>query len=156
MNNDAPIIETVPIAEPVKEIKRRHRTPTPKQIRALQLINQGYSKRKAMLEAGYSKATANGKTHLVTRSRAAMEVFESMKGALSSSKLNGEYMARKFEKWLEAQKDDKDDYKTQIAAFKEFKDIVKPAETESGLKRKITFEEFVGDSGETENENKLP
>ena len=152
MDNDAPIIDGVIVPEPVREIKRRHRTPTPKQIKALQLINQGYSKRKAMLEAGYAKSTANCKTHLVTRSRAAMEVFESMKGALTSSKLNGEYMARKFEKWLEAQKSDPDDYKTQIAAFKEFKDVVKPAEAESGLKRKITYEEFLG----TENETELP
>lgn len=151
MNNDAPIIDAVTIPE-IKEIKHRHRTPSAKQIRALQLINQGYSKRRAMLEAGYAKSTANCKPHLVTRSRAAMEVFESMKGALTNSKLNGEYMARKFEKWLEAQKDDKDDYKTQIAAFKEFKDVVKPAEEQSGLKRKITYEEFLG---EEENENKL-
>ena len=150
MDNDAPIV-----LEPVKEIKRRHRTPSPKQIKALQLINQGYSKRRAMIEAGYSKSTANCKPHLVTRSRAALEVYESMKGALTNSKLNGEYMARKFEKWLEAQKTDKDDYKTQIAAFREFKDVVKPVESESGLKRKITFEEFIGDESE-KDETKLP
>lgn len=154
MDIDAPV--SVPVTPEVgRVIKRRHRAPSVRQIRALQLMNQGWSKRRAMREAGYSEHSVKVHPHLVTRSRAALEIFDSMKDALVNSELNGEYMAAKIKRWLEAQKGDPDDYQTQIAAGRLYKDIVTPKEVPaSNLKRKVTFEEFIGEV--PKNENKLP
>lgn len=136
-------------------VKRRHRTPSVKQIKAIQLRNQGYSKRRAMIEAGYSINSANSHKDMVFKSRAALDIYESMKESLRSSKLNGDYMARKFEQWMDAQKDDPDDYQIQLQAAKLYKEVMQPAkEVPSNLKRKVTFEEFIG--VETKDEkNKL-
>ena len=135
-----------------REIKHRHRTPSPKQIKALQLISQGYSKRRAMMESGYSTNYSN--TGSVTKSRAAVQILDSMKTALyKNPKLAGDYLAGKFEKWLEAQKGDKDDYKTQIEAMKLYKDIMQPQKEDQGVKRRVTFEEFVGEPNETNKIN---
>ena len=63
-------------------------------------------------------------------------------------------MARKFEQWLKAKKTDPDDYRTQLEAAKLYREIIKPAPTETkNLKRKLTIEEFVGI--EHKNETKL-
>jgi hypothetical protein len=145
MDNDAPII-SVPTDTP--SVKRRHRAPTTKQIRALQLINQGYSKRRAMIEAGYSKSTANTKN--VVKSSAAIQILDSMKNSLQDPRLSGQFMANKMVQWLDAKKSDPDDYKTQIAAFREYKNIMEPEKDESRIKKRVTFEEFI------EDETKLP
>ena len=135
--------------------KRRHRSPTTKQIRALQLINQGYSKSRAMREAGYSDASAKHHAGGLLKARAIMDIYDMMKDSLRDSKLTGDYMAKKFEKWMDAQKDDPDDYKTQLEAAKLYKEIIKPATPEpKGLKRKVTFEEFLSEGHK--DEIKLP
>ena len=131
--------------------KRRHRSPTVKQIRALQLINQGYSKARAMREAGYSKNSAKTHAGELLKARAIMDIYDMMKDSLRDSKLTGDYMAKKFEKWMEAQKDDPDDYKTQLAAAQLYKEIIKPAATEpKGIKRKVTYEEFLSEGPKDE------
>jgi hypothetical protein len=146
MDIDTPVPnESNAPAVPERIIRHRHRTPTLRQIKAIQLMNQGYSKRRAMIEAGYSVHSANVHPHEVTRSRAALEIFDSMKDALINSKLNGEYMAAKIKRWLEAKKSDPDDYQTQIAAGRLYRDIVEPKQVSpSNLKRKVTYEEFLG------------
>ena len=141
---------------PPKEVKHRHRTPSVKQVKALQLMSQGYSKRRAMIEAGYSKSTADNKPHLVTRSKAAVQIMNTMKDALyNNPKLKGEYLAGKFVQWLEAQKDDKDDYKTQLKAMEIYKEIMEPQKETPGVKRKITYEEFLGIDNTNENDKSL-
>ena len=125
--------------------KRRHRVPTPRQIRAVQLINQGYSKAKAMRMAGYSKTSSRAHTSLVSKSRAILDIYDMMKDSLRDSGLTADYMAKKFERWMEAKKDDPDDYRTQLEAAKLYKEIIKPVdEPQKGIKRKLTIEEFVG------------
>jgi len=131
---------------PVREIKHRKRKPSARQVKAFHYMSQGMSKRAAMLKAGYSLNVAN--THgkwLTQESMASRELFDNLKRSLTGTKITGEYLANKFQQWLEAQKDDKADYKTQLQAFRELMGAVKPAEnTSEGVKRKITFEEFVG------------
>lgn len=128
------------------EKKHRHRAPSIKQIKFLQLLNQGYPKSRAMREAGYSKGTIRGAyRHNILKSSGILQGIDDMRNELRNSKLNGIYLAKKFEQWLDAKKTDKDDYKTQIAAFREYKEIFKPQEGESKIKRRVTFEEFIGE-----------
>ena len=67
--------------------KRRHRTPSTKQIRAIQLRNQGYTKRRAMIEAGYSVTSSIAHPAMVFKSRAALDIFDEMKDSLKDSNL---------------------------------------------------------------------
>ena len=98
-----------------------------------------------MREAGYSDASAKHHAGGLLKARAIMDIYDMMKDSLRDSKLTGDYMAKKFEKWMDAQKDDPDDYKTQLEAAKLYKEIIKPKEEQkAGLKRTITLEEFVG------------
>ena len=126
-------------------VKRRHRTPSVKQIRAIQLRNQGYSKRRAMIEAGYSINSADTHKDMVFKSRAAVDIYDIMKNSLRDSGLTADYMAKKFEQWMDAQKEDPDDYSTQLQAAKLYKEIMQPQkENPTNLKRKVTYEEFLG------------
>lgn len=131
----------------VEKPKRKlHVTPTVKQIKALELMSKGYNKRRAMIEAGYSVGSANHSNNLVTRSRAAEQITEAMKSQLITRGIDVNFMIDKFVKWMNAKKKDKDDYKTQQAAYKFWKDIMDPKdEPVKGIKRKVTFEEFIGD-----------
>src|SRR5258708_14965648 len=134
--------------------KTRHRTPTLKQIKALQLVNQGYSKQRAMLEAGYSKNVAKVGGRLL-KGRAVLAILESMKKELVDSGLTSKYMALKFKEWMEAQKTvtshtepDREvpDYDTQIKAYDRWEKVINHDQENQtkGYKRKVTFEEFVG------------
>lgn len=133
--------------------RHRRRSPTIKQIRAIQLINQGYSKHRAMLEAGYSKYVAENPKGNLMHKKGVQTLLESMKSELIDAGLTTTYMVNKFKEWLEAQQiktsltePDKvvPDYKTQLTAYKEWKEVMKPNEGGKGLKRRITFEDFVG------------
>jgi len=133
--------------------RKRNRTPSLKQIKALQLINQGYSKHRAMLEAGYSEGSSRHPKVNLMNSKAVASVLESMKSELVDSGLTGKYMAKKFQEWLEAKKivtspteEDKvlPDYDVQIKAYDRWeKRMGEPSGGGNGLKRKVTFEEFV-------------
>lgn len=134
--------------------KTRRRAPTAKQIKALQLVNQGYSKRRAMLEAGYSKNVANQSSRLL-KGTAIQGILETMKAYLSEEGLTAKYMAGKFKEWMEATKvitshTEPDilipDYDTQIKAYDRWEKVINKEEGDkvTGLRRKITFEEFVG------------
>ena len=98
-----------------------------------------------MIEAGYSVNSANTHKKMVFQSRAAVDIYDMMKNSLRDSSLTADYMARKFEQWMNAQKSDPDDYNTQLQAGKLYKEIMQPQkENPSNLKRKVTFEEFLG------------
>ena len=134
---------------PIK--KRRHVRPSLKQTRALQLISQGYSKRRAMIEAGYSMyyAKSVGPKRLM-QSRAVQGVIETMKAEMVNSDLTPQYMVGKIKRWMEAQKDDKEDFKTQQSAYKFWKDIMSEKKEDNNLKKRITFEEFIGEDKKDE------
>lgn len=136
-----------------KIIKPRHRKPSLKQIKYTQFRSMGYSKAKSMRMAGYSISTSKGSKFMqnIDKSKGVLQVVDDVKDALKNSKLTGQFIADKFEEWLNAKKDSKSDYKVQIEAFRQFREITKPTQQEvSRVKRKVTFEEFIG-----ENENKL-
>ena len=126
------------------EKKHRLITPSARQIKALQLVSKGYSKRKAMLEAGYALSTANKESHLLTKSKAAKQITDYLKSGLADAGYDTNFVIQKFGEWFNAQKKDKADYKTQQAAYRFWKDIMEPKQKDDGpLKRKITFEEFI-------------
>jgi hypothetical protein len=144
--------------QPVKPRKHRNQVPTLKQIRAIQLINQGYSKHKAMIMAGYSKYVAEAPTNNLMSKRGVKAILESMKTELIDAGLTSKYMVNKFKEWLEAQQlrtsltePDKmvPDYKTQLTAYKEWKEVMGPV-SQKGIKRRVTFEEWIGDKKESD------
>lgn len=144
MDNAAKEVESIIRKKP------RHVTPSVKQIKALQLISQGYSRRRAMIEAGYSLQTANHSSSLIVKSKAAKQLTEAMKAGLVEHGLDVDFFIKKFKKWVNAKKSDDDDYPTQQRAYKDWKEIMEPKD-EEGRKptRKITFEEFIEEPNET-------
>lgn len=89
---------------PVKPIKRRRRQPTPRQIKAIQYINMGYSKRQAMIKAGYTPKVAEDPANNLLRKVSVKNFINGMAGELVDAGLTKEYMIGKFKEWLEAQK----------------------------------------------------
>lgn len=133
--------------------KTRKRTPTLKQIKTLQLINQGYSTHRAMKEAGYAQSTLN-QSYKFKQSPVVKSMLMDLNKRLYEKGFTSEFIAGKFMEWMGAEKPfashtEPDrmvpDYDIQIKAFKEAKEILKPAEHEKGIKRKITLEEFINE-----------
>lgn len=138
------------VLEP-REPKRRNRRPSPLQIKALQLVQQGMSKRKAMLQAGYSLSSANNSQKLM-RARGVKNALESMRTYLEQEGINQERLAKKLNQFLEQKKIDHshtepdmlvDDTDTQRFAWDRAHKIVNPDTPPEGLKRKLTIEEFI-------------
>ena len=68
--------------------KFRRRTPTEKQMRAFQLrFLKGYSKARAMREAGYSPSSARNHAKMVFESRAALIFFKKWFSGLSGDEI---------------------------------------------------------------------
>lgn len=146
--------------------KRGPRTvrPTPMQIKALIYKNQGMSKYKAMLKAGYSNNLARKPNRDFYNLKGVKMMIESMASRIMDEGLTTEYMAIKFKEWMDAQKihtshtePDKHvpDYDTQLKAYDRWKKIMDNEASgrplEGGVKRKLTIEEFVtGKDGEGE------
>lgn len=138
---------------------RRMRNPTIRQIKALQYVNQGMSKRQAMKKAGYSKAVWNHNSSTLMKKQGVQQMLGSMQGKLTDAGLTTEYMAKKFKEWLEAQKihtshtePDREvpDYDTQIKAYDRWEKVIGVTQgTKGKVKRQMTVTEFVmGDEGE--------
>lgn len=141
-----------------KEKQRRHRPATLKQIKALQYINQGFSKRQAMIKAGYSaKTAASPSIHLMNKV-GVKDILYGMAGDLVDAGLTKEFITLKIKEWFEAQKVDHShtgpdtlvpDYDTQIKAYDRWEKIMEQQiNPEKKVKRKLTIEEFV--TGEEE------
>lgn len=122
---------------------------TIKQIRTLQYMNQGMSRRKAQLKAGYSQAHADIPKHIFFKKKGVQQMIVDMAEQLVNQDLTTQYMAIKFKQWIEAKNDKGNpDTKQQIDAYREWKKVMdQHQEAESGLKmkRKLTIEEFVMD-----------
>ena len=138
--------------------KRKYsRPPTLKQIQALQYINQGMSKRQALLKAGYSNEVASHPTKLFMKTSGVKRMLNTMARELADEGLTVAYMVNKFKEWLEAEKvtnsftePDKKvpDYKIQLDAYKEWKKIVDQHDAQHNptvgqVKRRLTIDEFV-------------
>lgn len=139
-----------------KKHKHRHQ-PTLKQIKALQYINMGMSKRQALLKAGYSIEVAGHPGRAFIHKTGVKKMLNSMAMELADEGLTTQYMVNKFKEWMEAQKvehspvaPDKEvpDYQVQLKAYGEWKKIVDQHQAENNpangqLKRRLTIDEFV-------------
>lgn len=129
--------------------------PTVKQIAALNYINQGMSKRQAMIRAGYSVSTARYPKGNLMVSNGAKQTMESLKEELINKGLTVEYMAGKIKEWIDAKKIitshtgpdfEFPDWEVQIKGFKEYGKIMgfdSSQDEIAKVKRKMTITEFV-------------
>lgn len=127
--------------------KKKHRA-TIKQIKALQYMNQGMSKRKAMIKAGYAVPTAQQPGRKFFSRQGVKQMILDMGTELVDQGLTTKYMALKFKQWMETETGGKPDTRVQIEAYREWKKVMdQREEAKSGLrmKRKLTIEEFVMD-----------
>lgn len=149
---------------------KHSRKATVKQITALTLLdkidpatNKPYSKRKAMLKAGYSERVAANPKKLM-QSQAVTNLVEKFHLELRDEGVTTAYLAKKFKNALDAKKkillkigvDDnnkpifdliqEDDMNIQLQAMKMLKEVygLQPSPKEpEGVKRRITLEEFI-------------
>lgn len=145
--------------------EKHHKKASSKQITALTLINQGMSKRQAMLKAGYAPSVANTPKVLM-ESQAVTSILDQFHLQLKDEGLTTTYLAKKFMEWVDAGTYvfDKqgnlmidpttkeairiNDYKTQIKAGEMLKqtyglDPTQHKAKDEGLTRRVTLEEFV-------------
>lgn len=132
-------------------MRKYNRAPTQRQIKALQLINQGYSVHRAMKEAGYSKSSLK-LSYKFKKSPIVQKMMTNLNSTLYEKGLTTEFMADKFMEWLNAKKpftshteEDRDvpDYDTQIKAYDRVKEVINPQKHEGGIKRKLEITEFI-------------
>lgn len=150
--------------------KYARKKPTLKQIQALQYMNQGMSKRQAMLKAGYALDTAGHPTRTLMKTDGVKMIGRTMYMELAQAGITSEFMIEKFREWLNATKTtnsftepDKSvpDYAIQLKAYQEWKKIVDQHEIETNptgnkLKRTLTISEFVtGKEDETTEKESL-
>lgn len=132
-------------------------------VTALQLINNGMSQAQAMIKAGYSKSSARHPKRLLMQRQGLKTIVDTFKIELEDRGITVAYLASKYKEWLDAedvltgafgpvidkatgQTIKKPNYKTQLEAGKMLKDIFQliPKDKEAeGLKKRVTFEEFV-------------
>ena len=149
----------------MEKIKKRKysRPPTLKQIKALQFMNQGMSKRQALLKAGYSSEVASHPSKHFMKKKGVQSMLNTMAVELADAGLTTSYMVNKFKEWMEAQKvehspvaPDRDvpDYSVQMRAYTEWKKILDSENSANNpdgnqVRRRLTIEEFV--NGEVKN-----
>ena len=150
------------------EAKRRYRRPpTLKQIKALQYMNQGMSKRQALIKAGYSESVYSHPQKAFMQKKGVRQIIDTMVGELNDAGLTTAYMVNKFKEWMESQQsvvtkggqviEIGPDHQLQLAAYREWKKIIdqeKGDNPNGKVKRKMTIEEFVtGEEQEVINGN---
>lgn len=137
--------------------KYARKKPTLKQIQALQYMNQGMSKRQALLKAGYSIEVASHPGRAYMKSDGVKLIGNTMYKELAIAGITSEFMVAKFKEWLSAQKytnsftqPDKSvpDYPVQLKAYQEWKKLVDQHDASNNpqngqLKRTMTISEFV-------------
>lgn len=132
----------------------RRRKLTQKQMGMAKYMLEGYTRRQAMLKAGYSENVAN--KSILSNQKTVLSFFEGVRGRFSKLGINEDFMAEKMAEWLNADKTivtkngevSVPDYKTQIEAYDRFSKLIDPVKTETGKKREIKLTEWI--SGEKE------
>ncbi len=131
--------------------RTRNRRPTIRQIKALQLINQGHSVRGAQIKAGYSLETANRSTEFF-KQKGVQKALESMRAHLDRAGVTQEKIAVKISEFIDAKKIDHShtepdkevpDYKTQVEGVKLADEMFQRSGDMSRKKRELTITEFV-------------
>ena len=141
------------------KIRQMAKNATLKQVTALKLISQGYSKRQAMLKAGYSAGSADHPSSRLLQRVSTQEMLDDFRDILVKEGLTAAYMANKFKEWLNAGKSNGNpDYTTQIRCYDRWKDILEREESPENhgkIKRRISFEEWItGDENNNSQESK--
>jgi len=131
-----------------EHLRRKRRSyPTVRQIKTLQLMNQGMSKRKAMITAGYKPGWASRPYKEFFSSPAVKSVLLGMKDVMIDQGLTKEFMAAKIKQWVDAEGEKGPDFETQIKAYDRWEKIMEREEQSQlqggKVKRKIEFTEFV-------------
>lgn len=92
----------------IPNMPKHHKKASIKQITALKLMNETdpetgkmYTKRKAMLRAGYSKKMANNPKHLM-QSQAIVSIVDKFHLELKDAGITTAYLANKYAEWLDA------------------------------------------------------
>lgn len=137
----------------------RYRKLTPKQMLQAKYMLQGHSRRQAKLKAGYSPSEAKSGS---LRSQHTLTAFlEGIQGKFARAGITETYVAKKMGEWMEAKKPVRNfksgakigedpDYKTQLEAFKQWREIALPKEPyQKGKKREITLTEWIEQSEDT-------
>lgn len=118
--------------------------PTKMQVKALQFMSQGYSPRKSMIKAGYSKNVAGAPKRTFFSTAGVQTALASMGPLLFKNGLDQYFMADKFKDWF-----NNPNHKVQMAAYDRWEKVMKQSteaqEGQGRLKRKLTFEEFISD-----------
>lgn len=131
----------------------RKRSLTQKQIQSVKYRMQGYSKRQAMIKAGYSVTTAT--TQDPKTSKMITTFLEGVKGRFRDLGLDEAFVAEKMKEWMTAEKPlitkqgvigTTPDYKIQIEGYDRYKDIVEPKTTDNrGKKKELVLTEWIND-----------
>lgn len=134
--------------------KKRNRTPTIKQVKAIKYINKGNSVRKSLILAGYSIKTADKSTDFF-KARGVQNALGTLKQHVLDKGLSTEKIADKFAEWIDATKPfssntepDRNipDYDTQLKAYDRWKGVMDIGEKKDGkVSRKLTIEEFINE-----------
>jgi hypothetical protein len=132
----------------------RRRKLTKKQMGMAKYMLEGYTRRQAMLKAGYSQHVAD--KSVLSQQKTVLSFFEGVRGRFSKLGINEDFMAEKMAEWLNADKTivtkngevSVPDYKTQIEAYDRFSKLIDPVKTDKGKKREIKLTEWI--SGEKE------
>lgn len=131
----------------IENKRKRNSYPTIRQIKTLQYMNQGMSKRKAMVMAGYTQNWAERPYKEFFKSPAVRSVLLGMKDIMIDMGLTKEFMAAKVKEWVTAEGEKGPDYDTQLKAYDRWEKIMEKEEQIQGqggkVKRKIEFTEFV-------------
>lgn len=111
-------------------------------------MSQGYSRRQAMLHAGYKLSTANQSIR-VMRTNSMINLVESFQDKLAKAGITTDYIAAKIAEWMEATKivngNEVPAYDTQLKAYSIVVTIMKETEKmqDGKPKPKLSIEEFL-------------
>lgn len=155
------------IAVTGKDGEVRYRRMTPKQKKVAEHLLKGFSRRQAMIRAGYSSRMVK---QLNTRkyNRTALTFVEGMVERLQRKGITTDHLAGKLSEWMEAKKTvsaripgkkadeqtddliyDVPDYETQIKAYDRVERILNPIDRSKNngykKKREITFTDWVNE-----------
>lgn len=126
-----------------------------KQVRTLQYLSQGMSKRQAMIKAGYSISSANQATRVLA-SKSMNDLIYSFGDKLLKIGLTPDYMVEKIKEWFKATKlvngREVPDYEIQLRTHDIWREYMSEIDQQPA-KRKITLEEWLRSEQKTTSES---
>lgn len=134
----------------------RRRKMSRKQMLQAQYMLQGYTRRQAMLKAGYSEGMSSKSS--MKNQKTVLSFFEGVRGRFSKLGVDENFVAEKMKEWMNAHKllltkegeIDVPDYKTQIDGYDRFTKLIDPEKTVGTKKREVKLTEWI--TGDKEGE----